>query len=97
MTVLVEKLADIHAVMFGYERNITEQDLIFFIKAEYSRIGANSHITPREVIRDFIELLDILYQHPETNVGKLLGSGSFEFAKPGPEADDSDSMPEFEL
>ena len=96
MTVLVEKLADIHAVMFGYKRSITEKDLILFIKAEYSRIGADSHITPREVIRDFVELLDILYQHPETNVGQLLGSGSFEFVKPGP-ADDSDSMPEFEL
>ncbi|MBE6527507.1 MAG: biotin carboxylase [Thermoplasmata archaeon] len=96
MTVLVEKLADIHAVMFGYQRSITEKDLILFIKAEYSRIGADSHITPREVIRDFVELLDILYQHPETNVGSLLGSGSFEFAKPGP-ADDSDSIPEFEL
>lgn len=68
-----------------------------FIKTEYSRIGADSHITPREVIRDFIELLDIMYQHPDSTVQELLGSENFKFAKPEQEANDSDSMPEFEL
>lgn len=96
MTVLVEKLADIHAVLFGYERRMGEKELVIFIKEEYSRIGADSHITPREVIRDFIELLDVMYQHPETDVKELLGSGNFEFAEPGPEADDF-TLKEFEL
>lgn len=96
MTVLVEKLADIHAVLFGYERKIGEKELVVFIKEEYSRIGSDSHITPREVIRDFIELLDVMYQHPQTDVKELLGSGNFEFAKPGPEADDF-TLKEFEL
>ncbi len=96
MTILVEKLADIHAVMFGYEKKMGEKELVVFIKEEYSRIGADSHITPREVIRDFIELLDVMYQHPETDVKELLGSGNFEFAQPGPEADDF-TLKEFEL
>ena len=97
MTVLVEKLADIHAALYGYQKILTENDLIVFIKTEYSRIGADSHITPREVIRDFIELLDIMYQHPDSTVQELLGSENFKFAKPEQEANDSDSMPEFEL
>ncbi len=82
MLVLIEKLSEIHAVLFGYESKITENDLVTFIKIEYGRIGANSHITPREVIRDFIELLDILYQHPELRVQSLLASDDFAFAKP---------------
>ena len=52
-----------------------------FIRIEYGRIGADSHITPREVIRDFIELLDILYQHPDTEVARLLGSDEFSYAR----------------
>ncbi|MCD7709153.1 MAG: ATP-binding protein, partial [Clostridiales bacterium] len=66
MLVLVEKLADIHAELFSYERTLTEDDLANFIKIEYGRIGANENITPREVIRDFIELLDIVCQNPAT-------------------------------
>ena len=65
MLVLTEKLADIHARLFDYEQKITQEDMVSFIQQEYSRIGADSHITPREVIRDFIELLDIIFQNPD--------------------------------
>lgn len=82
MLILVEKLQGIHADFFGYEPLLTEQDLVDFIKIEYSRIGASSQITPREVIRDFIELLNIVYQDPTVKVKDLLGSGGFDFAKP---------------
>lgn len=82
MLVLIEKLAAIHAELFDYAQTIGEEDMIRFIEIEYGRIGADSHITPREVIRDFIELLDILYQHPQTDVSALLQSDSFDFAKP---------------
>ena len=86
MLVLVEKLADIHAGLFGYENMLTEENLATFIKIEYERIGANTNITPREVIRDFIELLDIMYQNPELTVEGLLKSESFDYAKPELEA-----------
>jgi len=87
MLVLTEKLADIHADLYHYARTLNEQHLADFIKIEYSRIGADTHITPREVIRDFIELLDILYQHPGTDLHSLLQAESFAFAKPAEEED----------
>ena len=81
MMVLCEKLADMHAGLYGYTRTIGTGDLVTFIRIEYGRIGADTHITPREVIRDFIELLDILCQHPETDVAGLLNSDEFSYAK----------------
>ena len=81
MLVLVEKLADIHAVLFDYERKIGQDELIDFIKIEYGRVGADVNITPREIIRDFIELLDIVYQNPGSTVASILSSDSFAFAK----------------
>lgn len=51
-----------HANLYGYERTITDNDLAQFIKIEYARVGADTSITPREIIRDFIELLDIVWQ-----------------------------------
>ena len=77
LLVLTEKLADIHAGYFGYERRLQTSDLADFLTVEFGRVGADSHLTPREVIRDFIELLDILYQNPEANVSALLRSGDY--------------------
>ena len=45
-------------------------------------MGASTHLTPREVIRDFIELLDIVSQNPQVSVAQLLESGSFDYAQP---------------
>ena len=81
MLVLIEKLSDIHAGLFGYEQKLTEEDLVSFIKIEFSRIGADTKITPREVIRDFIELLNIVHQNPDVDIGALLGSDEFSYAK----------------
>ncbi|MDE6590975.1 MAG: ATP-binding protein, partial [Oscillospiraceae bacterium] len=45
------------------------------------RSGADSHITPREGIRDFSEALDIVYQNPGVKVRELLGSENFTYAQ----------------
>lgn len=82
MTVLTEKIAGIHAGLYEYEPKITDDDLVSFIRTEYARIGADTHITPREVIRDFIELLDLLYTHPDLTLASLLQSDEFTYAKP---------------
>lgn len=74
LLILIEKLAQIHAGYFGYMPALTELDLVGFLTAEFGRVGAESHLTPREVIRDFIELLDIAYQNPDTSLPELLGS-----------------------
>ena len=94
LLVLTEKLTDIHAQLFGYTPTLTQEERIQFLQIEFGRIGADSHITPREVIRDFIELLDIVYQNPQLNVSELLRSDSFSYAQAQPEGDNT-VAPEF--
>ena len=77
MLVLCEKLCAMHADLYGYPVRLTTEDLAAFIKLEYGRIGADQNITPREVIRDFIELLDLLYQHPGMSPEELMQSEEF--------------------
>ena len=72
LLVLIEKLAQIHAGYFGYEGDLDEGDLADFLKIEFGRVGADTHLTPREVIRDFIELLDIMCQNPDVTLKDLL-------------------------
>ena len=81
MLILIEKLADIHAGLYEYTQILTQQDMVDFIQTEFGRIGADIHITPREVIRDFIQVLDIIYQNPGMKVRTLLGSKDFTFAQ----------------
>ena len=91
MLVLCEKLAEMHAGLYGYSRSVTTEDLVNFIKIEYGRIGADQNITPREVIRDFIELLDLLYQNPKMRIAELLSSEEFSYAKSEAVSDETDA------
>ena len=90
MLVLCEKLADMHASLYGYQRKINVDDLTAFIKLEYGRIGADQNITPREVIRDFIELMDLMYQNPKMNMAELLQSDDFTYTKSEAVSDEAD-------
>jgi hypothetical protein len=83
MYVLVEKLRDMHAQLFDYAPSLTHEDLLYFLNVEYNRVGADTHITPREIIRDFIELAGVLHQNPQARVSEILGSNSFQMAKGG--------------
>jgi hypothetical protein len=83
MYILVEKLMNIHAQLYNYTPTLTHEDLVYFLTVEYNRVGAETHITPREIIRDFIELINILHQNPQKSVSEILGDNSFEMAKGG--------------
>jgi len=83
MYILVEKLLNIHAGLYHYTPSLSHDELVYFLTVEYNRVGATTHITPREIIRDFIELINILHQNPTKSVPEILGDNSFEMAKGG--------------
>lgn len=91
LLVLIEKLMQIHAGYFGWTPTLTEDDLVDFLKVEFGRVGADTHLTPREVIRDFIELLDILCQNPDANVAELLQSVGGDALAPATATGDTDT------
>ena len=97
LLVLIEKLGAIHAGYFEYEQTLTEDDLVKFLQIEFGRVGADSHLTPREVIRDFIELLDIVCQNPHVDIAQLLESDSFSYAKPSGQEEVSAQFAEFQI
>lgn len=96
LTVLTEKLTEIHADLYGYESSVTLEDRISFIKAEFGRVGADVNITPREMIRDFIELLNMAMQNPDKTLPQLMGEESFAYAESGDQPDTA-GFEDFEL
>ena len=94
--VLVEKLTEIHAALYDWAPRVATEDAANFIRAEYSRVGAASLITPREIIRDWIEILNVLCQNPSSTVTSILTSGGFTFASAGVGERD-ENFAEFEI
>jgi hypothetical protein len=80
IVVLTDKLKEIHEAYLGYKSRITQDDRIYFIKCELSRVGAQSKVTPREIIRDFIEVLNITMQMPDTSIADIIGKPDFVFS-----------------
>ena len=79
--VLVEKIAKIHADLYSYEMTLSEDEMIDFLKMEYGRVGSGISITPREIIRDFIEILNILLQNPEKSMKDTLKDKSIKLSE----------------
>ena len=68
---------DMYAPVIKLEPLTVEEMLVLTEKLA----GADTNITPREIIRDFIELLDIVWQNPQTDIQTLLNSDQFSYAK----------------
>lgn len=101
--ILLQKLRDIHAMHFGYEAQLSDEQLIAFMQAAVGRLGAEEMLTTREVVRDFMDLLHTLHQHPEATFEGLLGEKEAVFAgsqkvNPSRDKDELDDLfSEFEL
>lgn len=69
---LLERLCVVHSSYNKYECKLGPNELTAFIKNVTQRIGADKMLTPREVTRDFLGLLNILHQNPGSNFEELL-------------------------
>lgn len=97
VAVLIETLAQIHAHYHGYPYVPHPQDDIAFLEIEYSRVGADQLITPREIIRDYVQLLNIAYQKGGMSIVDILKSGGYELQKSELEADVAPEFATFEV
>jgi hypothetical protein len=75
--VLLERLRDIHAGHFAYEAFLGERELLAFMELAFSSPGAEEFITPREITRDFLGLLNILRDNPELDFDTLVRQEGF--------------------
>jgi len=78
---LALRICLLHTTYYGYEKKLGENDILEFLKVYMARVGASSYVTPREIIRDFLAVLDILYQNPEAGFNEILRKEEKTFAK----------------
>lgn len=71
--VLLKKLKEIFDYNYKVSTNISDDDIQNFMEEMFNKPGASEFLTPREVIRDFLNILNILRQNPNLDKGKLFG------------------------
>lgn len=71
---LLENLVNIYNVNYRESITIAEEDIILYMEAQLNRPGADEFLTPRAVIKDFIEILDLKRQNPEVEIREIIGS-----------------------
>ncbi|HAG83440.1 MAG TPA: biotin carboxylase [Cyanobacteria bacterium UBA12227] len=74
---LLQRLADVHSIHYNYKKKISEHELDDFKQAIVNRLGAEKLATPREVVRDFISILNILQQNPQIAFHDLIQDSNF--------------------
>ena len=72
---LVARITALHAQNYGWEPRVTNEDMLVFLKLCLDRAGADTMITPREIIRDSMTVLNILMQNPDTSFSDVVESG----------------------
>jgi hypothetical protein len=93
---LLQKLRALHMAHYGYESSLTDGQLVLFMQSVVSRMGAEKLLTPREVIRDFMDIQDILFQNPDMTFERIMSGHTVEAASEDPD-EVSDFLTDFEL
>ena len=79
---LLQTIREIHSRHYKVETAIEDRHLEAFMSIVLNRIGADTLLTPREVLRDFVALLNLLQQNPEESFESLVGEVQFTTGEP---------------
>ena len=97
---LVIRLTALHGEYHRWDAaaKITDANMKDFLTQSMTREGAESMITPREIIRDYVTLLDLCFSNPDRTFDEILGKVQRTLAPAGAdgEADGEASGPDGE-
>lgn len=71
--VLLKKLQAVFELNYNIKMDVGDEDIRLFMEELYNKPGAHEFLTPREVIRDFLNVLSIIRQNPTINKQQLFG------------------------
>lgn len=69
---LLQNLVSVHGAHYQSPNTLAATQLQAFIQETAQRLGADTLTTPREIVRDFITLLNLLQQNPQLKFEQLL-------------------------
>jgi hypothetical protein len=82
MLTLLQRLSDVHRNHYDSKRGVNHQELKAFMQAIQSRAGADTLLTPGDIVRDFMTVLNLLHQNPKLTMTELVRSQNFQPVAP---------------
>ncbi|MBO7176737.1 MAG: DUF2791 family P-loop domain-containing protein, partial [Clostridia bacterium] len=73
---LIRRVTALYAQNYGWTPRISEEEQISFLQICLERAGANDMITPREMLRDYMTVLNILMQNESASFADIVGAGA---------------------
>ena len=77
---LISRLTKLHGMYYNWEPRVTEEQQAQFLREAVSRTGADTMMTPREMIRDYMSVLNILLQNPSAGFTDVVRSSASQTA-----------------
>ena len=71
---LLENLVNIYNVNYKEVISISHEQIVSYMQGQLNRPGAYEFLTPRAVIKDFLEILDLKRQNPNLEISEIIAS-----------------------
>ncbi len=92
---LLENLINIYNVRYKTNIQLKTEQIKMYMEEQLNRPGAIEFLTPRAVIKDYLEILDLIRQNPDESIERII---NVKFgSKPVPVTKDKDNMDEIEV
>jgi hypothetical protein len=94
---LLQRLAEVHALHHSSKKTLSPQEIQDFLSLLVGRLGAEALLTPGEIVRDLMTVLNILQQNPELSLSQVLqgGNGLAARSAKAPKPDEDSEFAEF--
>lgn len=77
---LIARMTELHAQYYAWTPPVGRNDMEFFLRRCLERAGAESMLTPRELLRDYMAVLGILLQNDGVSFESVVGKAEEERA-----------------
>lgn len=95
---MLRNVLNVYIAQTKYDPEIDSKQIQNFMQVSAERLGSAELLTPRDVVRDFVSVLNLLRQNPDATFSGIMGDENFEpTSEPSSEEEPPDQFAEFEL
>ncbi|MBE6688517.1 MAG: biotin carboxylase [Ruminococcaceae bacterium] len=87
---LIMRMLILHKQYYAWEPEIADSEILEFLQLCFNKMGADTLLTPREIIRDFLGVLNIMYQNSGVTFSKVISDGNVTLKSDAESGDDDD-------
>jgi hypothetical protein len=75
---LLQRISDVHRAHYASKKGLTQPEIQDFLGVITQRLGAEALLTPGEIVRDLISVLNILQQNPQMTLRQIVQASAIQ-------------------